>query len=216
MSEDGDSVPVTPESTPAEPVESDPVTSDPLTDPLPSDPLTRVDPLTSEPGTAEPVRQTDLPRPLAEAKAAAEEERLAAEAHAASLDPAEVARAAWARGEGVPEEPPEPRRRMPSVSVSLDWIREKLASLVWLVAVLASLVLADGALCVALKMNLDNGIISALLDAAHKLDFNEVKKFKGSDVPESSAAIKWALVNWGIAAVIWLIVGKILDKLIRP
>ncbi len=95
-------------------------------------------------------------------------------------------------------------------------MRSRLASVVWLVAVLAALVLAVSALAVALKMNPENGIIQVIHDLAARLDFGVFKEFEGSDVPESSAAVKFALVNSGIAAVIWLVVGKILDKLIRP
>jgi hypothetical protein len=111
----------------------------------------------------------------------------------------------------TPASPAKSRR-----SFSLDSLRSKVASAVWLVAVLAALVLAVSALCVALKMNADNDIIKTIHDLAHMLDFGVFKKFPGSDVPESSAAIRFALVNEGIAAVIWLVVGKILDKLIRP
>ena len=31
-----------------------------------------------------------------------------------------------------------------------------------------------------------------------------------------NAEVKGALTNWGIAALIYLVVGKILDRLIRP
>jgi len=112
---------------------------------------------------------------------------------------------------GAPAAPEKSRR-----GFDLGSLRSKLASAVWLVAVLAALVLALSALCVALKMNPDNDIIKAIHDLADRLDFGVFKEFKGSEVEESSAAIKFALVNNGIAAVIWLVVGKIVDKVIRP
>jgi hypothetical protein len=89
--------------------------------------------------------------------------------------------------------------------------RSRVAALVWLAAVVCALILAIGALVVALKMNQHNAIVSFFTDAAHKLDFGEFKKFHGHD-----AATKSALVNWGIAAVIYLVIGKVLDRLIRP
>ena len=89
--------------------------------------------------------------------------------------------------------------------------RSRLAALVWLAAVVCALILAVGALVVALKMNQHNAIVSLVTDAADKLDFGELKKFHGHDT-----ATKSALVNWGIAAVIYLVIGKILDRLIRP
>jgi hypothetical protein len=97
------------------------------------------------------------------------------------------------------------------VKTGADAVRARVASLIWLVAVLCALTLAVGALVVALKMNQDNGIVSFITSAAHKIDFGDFKKFTGS-----GSAVKGALVNWGIAAVIYLVVGKVLDRIIRP
>jgi hypothetical protein len=90
-------------------------------------------------------------------------------------------------------------------------VRSRIASVVWLVAVVCALFLAVGALMVALKMNQDNAIVAFVLDGANKLDFGSFKDFTGK-----GAATKEALTNWGIAAVIYLIVGKVLDRIIRP
>ena len=90
-------------------------------------------------------------------------------------------------------------------------VRSRIASLVWLVAVVCAMVLAVGALLVALRMNQDNAIVAFVIDMANKLDFGEFKEFTGKN-----ANVKSALTNWGIAAVIYLVVGKILDRVIRP
>ncbi len=90
-------------------------------------------------------------------------------------------------------------------------VRTKLASAVWLVAVVCALFLAVGALLVALKMNPDNPIVAFILDGADLLDLGEFKTFEGKD-----AVVKAALTNWGIAAVIYLVIGKVLDRIIRP
>ena len=90
-------------------------------------------------------------------------------------------------------------------------IRSRIASIVWLVAVVCALFLAVGALMVALGMNQDNAIVAFVLDGARKLDFGTFKDFTGK-----SAATKEALTNWGIAAVIYLVIGKVLDRIIRP
>ena len=90
-------------------------------------------------------------------------------------------------------------------------IRSRIASVVWLVAVVCALFLAVGALMVALGMNQDNAIVAFVLDGARKLDFGTFKDFTGK-----SAATKEALTNWGIAAVIYLVIGKVLDRIIRP
>ncbi|QNN55102.1 hypothetical protein H9L09_16090 [Nocardioides mesophilus] len=91
-----------------------------------------------------------------------------------------------------------------------------MASLVWLVAVVCALFLAVGALLVALKANQDNSIVKFVLDGADALDGpfsrdNGIFTFDGKD-----AATKSALVNWGLAAVAYLVIGKILDRVIRP
>jgi hypothetical protein len=60
-------------------------------------------------------------------------------------------------------------------------------------------------------MNQANPIVSFILDTANKLDFGTFKDFTGK-----GAATKEALTNWGIAAVIYLVAGKVLDRIIRP
>ncbi len=116
-------------------------------------------------------------------------------------------------GSAQPASSPGSRRRPSAQSLrsGVAVVRTRLAALVWLAAVVCALLLAIGALVVALNMNQHNAIVSFVTDAAHKLDFGELKKFHGHN-----AAIKSALVNWGVAAVIYLVIGKILDRLIRP
>jgi hypothetical protein len=112
------------------------------------------------------------------------------------------------------------RRRSPETKAkakaTIATVRTKLASLVWLVAVVCALFLAVGALLVALKANQDNSIVKFVLDGADALDGpfsrdNGIFTFAGKD-----AATKSALVNWGLAAVVYLVIGKILDRIIRP
>jgi hypothetical protein len=95
-------------------------------------------------------------------------------------------------------------------------VRSKIASLVWLVAVVCALFLAVGALLVALNANQDNSIVQFVLDGADVLDGpfsrdNGPFTFDGKD-----AQTKSALVNWGLAAVVYLVIGKIADRIIRP
>jgi len=95
-------------------------------------------------------------------------------------------------------------------------LRSKLASLVWLVAVVCALFLATGALLVTLRANPDNPAVKFILDAADTLDLG-IFSTNGEGIfdlrPERE---KSALVNWGLAAVGYLVVGKILDRVIRP
>jgi hypothetical protein len=90
-------------------------------------------------------------------------------------------------------------------------VRSRVASVVWLAAVGCALFLAVGALVVALKMNQDDAIVGFVVDGAEKLDFGELTTFSGKD-----AAVRSALTNWGIAAVLYLVAGKVLDRVIRP
>ena len=96
-------------------------------------------------------------------------------------------------------------------------IRVQLARLVWLVCVVAALFLAVGALLIALDANQRNGLVKFVLDGADVFDLgvfsrhNGIKEFEGSN-----AATKNALFNWGLAAIAWLVVGRLLDRIIRP
>ena len=103
------------------------------------------------------------------------------------------------------------------VKRSTDAVRSKIASLVWLVAVVCALFLAVGALLIALGANQDNAIVKFVLDVADVLDLNVFGRHTGIFTFDGKdAATKGALVNWGIAAVAYLVVGKILDRIIRP
>jgi hypothetical protein len=96
-------------------------------------------------------------------------------------------------------------------------VRTRIAQVVWLVCVLCALVLALGALLVALKANTDNALVVFVKDAADTVDLgvfdrsDGVMKFEGEN-----AATKNALVNWGLGAVAWLVIGRVLDRIIRP
>jgi hypothetical protein len=99
-------------------------------------------------------------------------------------------------------------------------VRSRIAQGVWLLCVLAALVLAVGALCIALKANQDNNLVKFVIDGADKLDFgvfsrgkDGVAHWKGNT---DAAHTKNALVNWGLAAVVWLVGGKVLERFVRP
>lgn len=95
--------------------------------------------------------------------------------------------------------------------------RSVVGQLVWLVCLVAAIVLAVGALLVVLKANTDNSLVKAVLNLADRADVgvfdrnNGIKQFHGSN-----PAVKNALFNWGIGAVAWLVVGRVLERIIRP
>jgi hypothetical protein len=96
-------------------------------------------------------------------------------------------------------------------------VRTRLAQVVWLLFVVAALFLAVGALCVALGANKDNTLVKFVLDGAKFFDLdvfsrqNGIKSFGGAN-----AATKNALFNWGLGAVLYLVVGRIVERIIRP
>jgi hypothetical protein len=109
--------------------------------------------------------------------------------------------------------------RAAQAKAAADLLRTRVAQLVWLICALAALVLAVGALCIALRANSDNGLVKFCIDTADKLDFDAfsrtdgVAHWKGHD---HAALTKNALVNWGLAAVLWLVIGKLVERLVRP
>lgn len=96
-------------------------------------------------------------------------------------------------------------------------LRSRLGQLIWLVCVVCALFLAIGALLVALDANASNGLVAFVTDGAGAVDLgvfdrnDGIFKFDGSN-----AEVKNSLVNWGLGAVFWLVVGRILDRLVRP
>jgi hypothetical protein len=96
-------------------------------------------------------------------------------------------------------------------------LRARLAQLIWLVAVVCALFLAVGALLVALDANQDNALVKLVLDVADFVDLdvfsrdNGIFTFDGQD-----AATKSALANWGLGAIAYLVVGRILERIVRP
>ncbi|WP_182523776.1 hypothetical protein [Nocardioides dongkuii] len=94
-------------------------------------------------------------------------------------------------------------------------IRVVAAQVVWLLCALLALVLAVGALLVAIdQTNESNGLVSFILDLADAVDLGVFDRSNG--VMEFTTRSANALVNWGLAAVVWLIIGRLLDRLIRP
>jgi hypothetical protein len=84
-----------------------------------------------------------------------------------------------------------------------------LARLARLVAGVIAGIIALGILLVVLKANPDNSIVSAVHDAARSL----VGPFKGMfQLDDARAAVA---VNWGIAAVVYLILGALIARLIQ-
>ena len=86
-----------------------------------------------------------------------------------------------------------------------------------MVCLTLALVLAAAAFSFALKANVDNDLVKLVRDLANAFDLGvfdldkPVKEFKN---PNSE--VKTALFNYGLAAVVYLIVGRFLERVIRP
>lgn len=122
-----------------------------------------------------------------------------------------------------------PRRR-PRVSarqvahgakVGSDAIRSRIASVIWIVAVVCAVILALAAVLIALQDNVKSGnpIVEWLTSVSNVLagPFGDVQgnAFSGGLFNLDSTP-KEALANWGTAAVVYLLVGKVADRIIRP
>lgn len=96
-------------------------------------------------------------------------------------------------------------------------VRTLIARIVWAVAVVLALVLALGALLITLDANRQNEAVRFILDAANAVDLGIFSRTDGiKEFTGSNAGVKNALFNWGLGAVAWLVIGKVLDKIIRP
>lgn len=126
-------------------------------------------------------------------------------------NPLAAARAARDGGKPSSSSSGKGRAAMSTVGSGVKRIRNLVASLVWLLAVLAAAVLALGALFTALdQANQSNEIVRWVLERGHDL----VGPFK--DLFRLETAKNTLLVNWGIAALVYLIVGKIIERFVRP
>ena len=96
-------------------------------------------------------------------------------------------------------------------------IRTQLARVVWLLFALAALFLAVGALMVALDANTGNALVKFVIDTADRVDLGVFSRQDGiKEFTGANAATKNALFNWGLGAVAWLVIGRILERIIRP
>jgi len=158
----------------------------------------------------------------------ASEERSADEAGKPTEPPAEVATTGTTSkvtpGRRTDDNAPKQSKLAKSgqvVKQGSDVVRSRIASLVWLLCVLAAIILGSGALLFALDANMQNDLVKAVIDTAEKLDgpFWRIFEFptdtKGPG-PGPHDATKEHLVNWGLAAVAYLVVGRVLDRIIRP
>jgi hypothetical protein len=108
--------------------------------------------------------------------------------------------------------PPRPRRTRPRAgSTRYGWrrIRDALATAVVIVAATVAIILAVHVVFVVFEANGANGIVKTINSWADTLAWN----FKDIFTPTDPKAA--ALVNYGLAAAIYLIAGRVVAALIR-
>lgn len=99
-----------------------------------------------------------------------------------------------------------------------DLIRDTMAKVLRVVFLLFAVALALGAFLVAAHDNVsqDNPLVKLILNLADAIDGpfsrdNGIFKFTGEN-----AATKDAVVNWGIAALVYVVIGRYLQRLLAP
>jgi hypothetical protein len=117
---------------------------------------------------------------------------------------------------------PFPDRKKRRAAAGIAAVRSRVAVAIRVIFLVFALVLAIGALLVAFRDNVSagNGLVRFIKDFADAIDGpfsrgNGVFHFTGKGHDAAASAItKNALVNWGIAAVIYLIIGRVLSRFV--
>ena len=121
---------------------------------------------------------------------------------------------------GQQEVPTTGHRRLPPIKADVKAIRTLVARVVWAVCVLFALILASAVLMIALDANRENDLVNFVLDRAGDVDLgffaldNPIKDFDQDLGPDQDT--RTALFNYGIGAIVWLVFGRLLDRVVRP
>jgi hypothetical protein len=106
---------------------------------------------------------------------------------------------------------------MADTATSTDKVRTTVARVVWGFFLVFGLVMASAALLIALEANQDNNLVGFVLDFAKAINLgifdldNPIRGFNGEN-----SDIKEALLTYGLGAVAYLVVGRILERVIHP
>jgi hypothetical protein len=101
---------------------------------------------------------------------------------------------------------------------AVERVRTRAAQVIRIVFTVCAAMLALGALLIALRHNINdtNPIVKFVRDFCDAIDGpfgrdSGIFTFHGKN-----AAAKEALVNWGIAAVVYLALGRVLERIVKP
>lgn len=117
--------------------------------------------------------------------------------------------------------PPEKFGRRPMPSMDVAKLRTTVARVLWGVCVLFAAVLAAAVLLIAIDANAKNDLVRFVIDFADHVDlhyFDLTAPIKDFDtkVADPAEDVKTALFNYGICAIVWLVLGRVLDRVVRP
>ena len=111
----------------------------------------------------------------------------------------------------------EPRRTKRG-QAQANALRAQLARLIRIVFGVLAAILALGALLVVLRSNIneDNSVVQFITDVADAISGPFSLQDGVFDFSGKNADAKNALLNWGIAAVVYLVIGRVLSNLVAP
>ena len=97
-------------------------------------------------------------------------------------------------------------------------VRSQAARVVRIVFTALAVILALGAILVVLRGNINeqNAIVQFITDVADAVSGPFSLEGGIFDFSGKNAAAKNALANWGIAAIVYLVIGRVLGNLIAP
>lgn len=100
----------------------------------------------------------------------------------------------------------------------VDALRTTLAKIVQVVFSLFAVVLAVGVLLVAMRDNVSetNGLVKLVFHICDAIDGPFSREHGIFSFTGSGAVTKNALFNWGLAAIVYLVIGRVLARIISP
>ena len=112
----------------------------------------------------------------------------------------------------------EGNRKKKSLDATQAAVRSTIARVVRIVFAVLAGILALGAVLVVLRDNVNeqNAIVTFITDVADAISGPFSRDDGIFDFSGKNAAAKNALVNWGIAAIVYLVIGRLLAGLIAP
>ena len=102
-------------------------------------------------------------------------------------------------------------------ATSTEKIRTNVGRGVWGIFLVFGLAMAAAALLIALEANDENTLVNFVFEFAKALDLGifdldtPIREFKGEN-----GEIKQALLTYGLGAVTYLIIGRVLERVIQP